>query len=184
MKNRSKGLVLGAFLAALIVNSNHALALEEKTSSVAILDVEEVIKNSSVMKDIQKKVSNKQKEFQKEIDKRQALLQEEDKKLTSKKNILSKEAFEKEQGIFEKKVADLKDFLDKRQNSLKKASLDAMGKVQERVKDIVSDISKERNFNLILPASQTVFYTTEIDISADVLRRLNEKIVKVDVKFD
>ena len=49
-------------------------------SNIAVLDVENIIKNSSVMKDIQKRVSGKQSEFQKEIDKRQADLEAESKK--------------------------------------------------------------------------------------------------------
>jgi outer membrane protein len=155
-----------------------------KAADIAVLDVENIVKNSAVMKDVQNKVSKKQTEYQKEIDKRQTALEAEGKKLDSKKGILSEEAFNKEQAGFDKKIGDLKDYLEKRQNSLKKASFDAMAKVNDKIRDIIADISKEKKLQLVVPASQTLFYDNEIDISSEVLKRLNAKLTKVDVKFE
>jgi outer membrane protein len=152
-------------------------------NNIAVLDVENIVKNSSVMKDIQGKVSKKQSEFQKEIDKRQSQLESESKKLDSKKGILSEEAFAKEQVAFDKKVGELRDHLEKRQSSLKKASNDALLTVNDKIKEIIADISKERKLEIVVSASQTFYYNETVDISAEVLKRLNKKITKVDVKF-
>lgn len=151
---------------------------------IAVLDVDNIVKNSVVMKDIQGKVAKKQSEYQKEIDKKQAALEAEGKKLDSKKSVMSEEAFNKEQVAFDKKIGELKDHLEKRQNILKKASVDAMNKVNDKIRDIIADISKEKKLQLVIPASQTLFYGNEIDISAEVLKRLNAKITKVEVKFE
>ncbi len=149
-----------------------------------ILDVEKVVKESSAMRDIQAKVSKKQDEYQKEVTKKQDELEAEQKRIEGKRNVLSKEAFEKESKSFEKKVDDLKTFVDKKQNSLKKASLDSMSKVNDKIKDIIADISKEKELDIIIPAAQTLYYKDDLDISDEVLKRLNKKITKVDVKFE
>jgi outer membrane protein len=151
---------------------------------IAVLDVEKIVKESVSMKDIQNKISKKQDEYQKEVTKKQNALEAEQKKIEGKKNVLSKDALDKEVVAFEKKVEDLKAFVDKRQNSLKKASLDAMGKVNDKIKDIITDISKEKDLDLIVPSAQALYYKDELDISAEVLSRLNKKITKVDVKFE
>jgi outer membrane protein len=151
---------------------------------IGILDVEKIVKESVAMKDIQNKVSKKQDEYQKEVTKKQTGLEAEQKKLEGKKNVLSKDALEKEVATFEKKVEDLKTFVDKRQNALKKASMDGMGKVNDKIKDIIADISKEKDLDIILPSAQALYYKDGLDISADVLGRLNKKITKVDVKFE
>ena len=151
---------------------------------VGILDVEKIVKESVAMRDIQGKVSKKQDEYQKEVTKKQKDLETEQKRIEGKKSVLSAAAFEKETAGFEKKVDDLKTYVDRRQNSLKKASLDGMGKVNDKIKDIISDISKEQDFDIIVPASQTLFYKDELDVSEEVLKRLNKKITKVDVKFE
>jgi Skp family chaperone for outer membrane proteins len=136
------------------------------------------------MRDIQNKVSKKQEEYQKDVTKKQKALEAEQKKIEGKKNVLSAEALEKETATFEKKVEDLKTFVEKKQNSLKKASLDSMSKVNDKIKEIIAEISKEKDFEIIVPSNQALFYKDELEISGEVLAKLNKKITKVDVKFE
>lgn len=158
--------------------------LNAKASTIAILDVEKIVKESTAMKYIERKVSKQQEKYQKLVTKKQNNLEKEQKKVESKKSVLSKEAFTKEITAFENKVEDLKEYVDRRQNSLKKASLDGMSKVNEVIKEIISEISKEKNIDVIIPANQSLFYKDELDISKEVLERLNGKITKVKIKFD
>ena len=168
-----------AILAASLLFVNNASA-----SEIGVLDVEKIVKESSAMRDIQNKISKKQDEYQKEVTKKQNELEADQKRIENKKNVLSKEALEKETKTFEKKIDDLKSFVDKKQNSLKKASLDSMGKVNDKIKEIIADISKEKGLDAIIPASQALYYKDELDISDEVLKKLNKKITKVDVKFE
>ena len=162
-----------------LTSQNIALA-----SQFGVLDVDKIIQESSAVVDIQKKVDTKKITYEAEINKKQSQLESEQKKLEDKKITLSKEAFEKEIKNFEKKVDDLKTYIDRKQNSLKKASIDAMSKVNDKVKTIVSDIAKEKELDVIIPTSQTLYFKDELDITAEVLSQLNKKITKVDVKFE
>lgn len=153
-------------------------------AQIGILDVDKIIQESSAVVDIQKKVDAKKVAYETEINKKQSQLEAEQKKLEDKKITLSKEAFEKEVKGFETKVDDLKTYIDRKQNSLKKASIDAMSKVNDKVKTIVSEIAKEKELDTIIPASQTLYFKDELDITAEVLSRLNKKITKVEVKFE
>jgi Skp family chaperone for outer membrane proteins len=159
-------------------------SLSANASTIGVLDVEKIVKESIAMRDIQSKVSKKQDEYQKDVNKRQKELEAEQKKLEGKKNVLSKEALENEMKAFETKIDGLKELVDKKQNSLKKASVDGMGKVNDKIKDIIAEISKEKEIDLIIPSTQALFYKDELDISAEVLAKLNKKITKVDVKFE
>ena len=47
-----------------------------------------------------------------------------------------------------------------------------------------ADISKEKQLDIIIPAAQALYYRDDLDISAEVLAKLNKKITKVDVKFE
>jgi outer membrane protein len=160
------------------------ISFNASAAGIGVLDVEKIVKESSAMRDIQKKISSKQDDYQKEVTKKQDDLESEQKRIEGKRNVLSKEAFEKETKAFEKKIDDLKTFVDKKQNSLKKASMDSMGKVNDKIKDIIADISKEKDFEVIIPSSQTLYYKDALDISDEVLKRLNKKITKADVKFE
>ncbi len=59
-----------------------------------------------------------------------------------------------------------------------------MGKVNDKIKDIIADISKEKDLDVIMPSAQALYYKDELDISEEVLTRLNKKITKADVKFE
>lgn len=153
-------------------------------AQIGVLDVDKIIQESLAVIDIQKKVDTKKTSYEADINKKQSQLESEQKKLEDKKITLSKEAFDKEVKNFEAKVEDLKTYIDRKQNSLKKASIDAMSKVNDKVKVIVSEISKDKNLDVIMPTSQTLFFKDELDITAEVLAILNKKITKVDVKFE
>lgn len=160
------------------------LSISANASGIGILDEERIIKESLIMRDIQSKIEKKEDEYRKQVEKKQEEISAEQKRIEGKKSVLSKEAFDKEVAGFEKKFDDLKTFVDKKQNSLKKASLDAMSKANDKIKDIVSDIAKEKDLDVITLASQTVYYKDDLDVTDEVLKRLNKKISKIDVKFE
>jgi len=168
---------VAVILSFFIVNSAYA-------TEFAILDLERIIKESNAMKDIQNKVNKKQEDYQKEVNKKQTELESEQKIIESKKNVLSKEGFEKEVQKFEKKLDDLKTMIDRKQNTLKKASMESMSKVNEIIKEIIAEISKDKNYDAIIPASQTIYYADGLDITEEVLKKLDKKITKIDVKFE
>jgi len=170
---------ISILIISLLTCANNSLA-----GNIGILDVDKIIQESQAVNDIQKKVDSKKSNYESEINKKQSILESDQKKLEDKKITLSKEAFDKEVKAFESKVEDLKTFVDRKQNSLKKASIDAMGKVNDKVKSIVAEIAKEKNLDIIIPSSQTLYFKDELDITAEVLSSLNKKITKVEVKFE
>jgi Skp family chaperone for outer membrane proteins len=96
----------------------------------------------------------------------------------------SQDSLQKETKAFEEKVDNLKTFVDKKQESLKNASLTAMNKVNDVMKAIVTDISKEKQFDVVIPASQVIYFQEHTDITSEVLAILNKKINKVEIKFE
>lgn len=165
------------FLLATFINLGVANA-----STIAVVDLENVLKNCNAMKDAQNKISKKQAGFQKEIDKKQSALEKESKQIESKKNILSEEAFSKEQIAFGKKVDELRELVNSRQDALKKASLDAISQINDKIKDVVEEIRKEKDLDVIISSSSTIYYKSDLDLSDEVTKRLNKKISKINVK--
>lgn len=164
--------------------SGALISVDARASGIGILDVERIMKESIAMRDFQSKIEKKEDEYRKEVEKKQTELDAEQKRIEGKRSILSKEAFDKEVAGFDKKLDSLKTFVDRKQSSLKKASIDAMSKLNDNVRDIFADIAKDRGLDVIVPASQAVYYKDELDVTDDVLKKLNKKITKIDVKFE
>ena len=153
-------------------------------NKIAIIDTDKIIQESIAVLDIQKKVEKKKIAYETEINKKQTILMAEQKKLQDKQAITSQDSLQKEAKAFEEKVDNLKNFVDKKQNSLKNASLDAMGKVNDAMKAVVADLSKEKQIDAIFPSSQVIYFQEHLDITSEVLVLLNKKITKVEIKFE
>jgi outer membrane protein len=170
MKQKIKFLLISL---SLIISSNLAQAGE-----IGTINIDKISKESKAVADVKSKISKKQDEFQKEVNKKKDELEAEKKTLEEKKKS------EKEIKDFQKKVEDFKSSVEKKQASLKKANAEAMAKIDVVVKEIVTEVAKEKGFSVIIPASQTAFSLENIDVSSEVISKLNNKISKVEVKFD
>ncbi len=56
--------------------------------------------------------------------------------------------------------------------------------IQKAVTGIVADMAKEKGFSIAIPTSQILYADPKLDITDEVLKRLNQKLPKLDVKFD
>ncbi len=177
MKNKLKFLtVVSVILAFFSINAS---ALE----NVAIIDIDKISKEAKVVKYIAKEISNKRDIYQKEISSKEKKLEDERKKIEAKKNILSEEALENQQKKFIEEVKDLKEFAAKRDKTLKDAYSEAINKVNEKVGEIVSEIAKKQNLALVLPSSQVVYSTDNLEITDEVIKELDKKMSKTKVAF-
>lgn len=177
MKNKLK--LFTALSVILAFFSVNASALE----NVAVIDIDQISKEATVVKFIAKEISNKRDVYQKEISSKEKVLENERKKIEAKKNILSEEALEKQQKKFIDDVKELKEFAAKRDKTLKDAYSNAINQVNEKVGEIVAEIAKKQNLALVLPASQVVYSIDNLEITGEVIKELNKKMSKVKVVF-
>lgn len=158
-------------------------AFSNESASVATINIDQISKEAKVVKNIAKQISKKRDQFQKQISASEKKLEKEQKKLESKKDILSESALKKEQLAFFKKVEKLKNDASKKDKILKKAYTTSIKKVNDVVGEIVNSIAVEKGLSLVLPSSQVVYSVESIDITQEVIKKLDKKVSKIKVKF-
>ena len=174
--NRLLGFAVVAFLFATQAQAADA-------PKIAIVDIQKIVAESSATKDINKQLEKKKNEFQSQINKQEEGLMKEDQELGKQKASLSAEAFDKKRKDFQVKVAGVQRDVQKKRTQLENAYTDALGKVQKTVVDIIKDIAAEKGFALAIPASQALYFQPQMDISGDVLSKLNSKLSTVSVEI-
>jgi len=97
------------------------------------------------------------------------------------KTVLSPDAFNKRQTEFQKQVADLQRTVQTRKRALDQALDTAMVQVQKAMVDIVGEVAMEKGANMVLARHQFIIHATIYDQTDTVLKRLNERLPKVDV---
>jgi Skp family chaperone for outer membrane proteins len=65
---------------------------------------------------------------------------------------------------------------------LEAASAEAVNEVKTALIEIVTEIADERGFNLVLPSSQVLFFSRQIDLTDEVLSKLDARLSQVAVR--
>jgi outer membrane protein len=180
-----KRIFIYALTAAMLAG---APAYAADSNTIAVVNIQQIMRESSVTKSVHEQLENKYKAFQADISKREEQLQKEDQELGKQKGVLAKEAFEAKAVDFRKKVTEAQKEAQSKKAVLDSASARSWEEIQKTVLAIIADLAKEKGFMVALstesPASQVLYADSSLDISAEVLKRLNAKLPKLDVKFE
>lgn len=151
---------------------------------IAVVNIQQIMKDSTAAKSVREQLENKQKAYQAEITKKEEALKAEDKELGKQRSVLSKEAFEKKAAAFRKKATNMQKDVQSRKAMLDKGFQTALTDIQQAVTSIIADLAKEKGFQVAVPTSQILYADPATDISDDVLKQLNKKLPDLKVKFE
>jgi Skp family chaperone for outer membrane proteins len=149
--------------------------------NVAVIDIDEIRRKASVVKDIREQIGKFRNAFQADIQKEEEVLRNADKELARKRTILSPDAFAEERRKFQQSVVEVQRLVQKRKQELDSAMANAMRKVELTLTDIVTDMAKKKKLTLILRKEQTVLAAPSLSITKEVLRMVEEKMPSLKI---
>ena len=153
-------------------------------AKIAIVDVQSILEHSFAMQSIRKSIDTISQNIQNDISKKELQLKKIEEELIKKREALSEAAFEKEVNEFNKKVSAAQKNIQDRKTRLEQAHAEAVSALHNVTIEIISTIAKKNNLNLVLPSSQVLFASNELNITPEVIQQLNTKLkdIKVDYK--
>jgi len=159
-------------------------AMADAPNLIAVVNIQQVMRDSTAAQNVREQLESKQKTFQTELSKKEEDLQKEDQDLAKKRSVLSKAAFDEKAAKFRTKATQVQKEVQSKKAMLDGAFERSLGEIQKTVTDVIADLSKEKGFSVAVPTSQILYADTKLDISSEVLARLNKKLPKLEVKFD
>ena len=150
--------------------------------NIAVLNMLSIRRNALVILDINKQISEGQKIVREGIKKEENTLRIANQDLAKKRPVLSPEAYTLERKKFEQNVIKVQRLVQKRKQDLNKAKISALGKVEKTINQIITEIAKERGYLIILGSDQTILSSKKLDITAEVLKRLNKVLSVLKVR--
>lgn len=180
-------IALAAFLAlAALFAGDQADAQEAQAlavSQIGVVNIDAIRNNSEAFKkaraEIMKYNDAANAALQKENDQLRAANEE----LNRKRTLLAPEAFAAERKSFEQSVAEFQRKLQEQQKSVNQIQVDAIGKINTKIAEIVTDYAKQNNLALVLPAQGVVLRADSMSMDAYVLERLNKELPSVTVSL-
>lgn len=179
-----KKLAVYSLIAALSILPAAAYADAPAGAVVATVNIQAIMKDSTAAQDVREQLEKKQKSFQDEISKKEDELQKENQELGHEQSVLSKPAFEKKAEAFRSKATKAQKEVQSKKALLDSAFERSIGQIQKAVTDIITDMAKEKGFTVAIPTSQVLYADPKLDITDEVLKRLNQKLPKIKVSFD
>ncbi len=185
MKSFSHSLICAVLALLLFPAYSFSEAAENKyeVKSIAVVDLKKIMDQSLAAKTAQKEINTIKDKYFSQIKSQDEALQKRQKELLEQKKALSAEAFGKKVEEFKKKIEQ------ERMNAAKKQKIieAAFGKSLELIKNetvkVVKEIAAEKKLDMVVPTSQLLYGKSTLDISDEVLKRLNKRLTKVNINI-
>ena len=169
----------------LTFNSINLFANENyPNTSIAIVDLNLILSESKAAKNATKQFEKIQKDTEDEILVSDKKMLEERNKLIEQQSVIAPEAFELKAKDYEKK---LQNYQAEKQNKLRKLEgvlQKARNEILENVKPILEELSKELGVTVILEKNSVLLSATNMDITENVIKKLNKELPKIKVSLD
>lgn len=159
------------------------LPLTAQAAGVAVLNIQQIMQQSSAAKSVKSVLENQQKSFQSEMANKEQALQAKEKELAGQRSVLAAEEFEKKVKEFRDQATNAQREVQAKKARLDKAFAEALAEIQKTVVSIVSEKAKEKGYDAVLPTSQLLYADPALDITDEVLAQLNKKLPSVQVNF-
>ena len=169
-------LVLVSLLALSPISSAHA-------ETIAIVNIQKIMRDSLAAKSAGEQLKAKQEQFATDIKGKEASLKKEDEELAKQRSVLAPEAFEQKVRAFREKAAGVQRDVQGKQVQLNKAYNSALGELQKTIVEIISGMAPEKGFKVAIPSNQALYADPSLDITDEVLKRLNSKLTKISINF-
>lgn len=168
----------------LFSKTTFAETAEAKSQLIAVVDVDRLLSSSKAGKSIQEQHSKKRANFQKEFSKLENKLIDAEKQLVKDKESLSPEDFAKKRQGFEKEFQETRRLFQKRRNALEKGLADAFKTLRKIIIQTTAEVSDERKFDIVLTRESVVIVNKNMDITNEVLKRMDKKISNIPLTVE
>jgi outer membrane protein len=147
----------------------------------AVIDYQRILREAAAARSIREQIEGRRKAYQEEISREEQRLHEADKAFAKQRSVLTPEAFAEKRREFEQEVAEVQRLVQERRRALDEVSAEALNQVKKALIEVVTSIADERGFNLVLPSSEVLFFSRRIDLTEEVLAKLDARLPDVRV---
>jgi Skp family chaperone for outer membrane proteins len=169
---------------ALECATDSARAQQLPPTVAAVIDYQRILRDAAAARSIREQIESRRKAYQGEISKEEQRLHEADKEFARQRSLLTPEAFAEKRRAFEEDVNEVQRLVQQRRRELDQVAEVALNEVKTALIEIVTGIAEERGFNLVLPSSDVLFFARKIDLTDEVLAKLDERLPDVVVARD
>ena len=158
----------------------------EVVKRIALVDLDGVLRKADANKRVRELLDGQRSKFQEEFLAVEVDLQQSERDLLSKRDLMAKDEYDKLVTAFQARVAELQKDIQYKRQSIDNAYQKALSRIRTLAFEEVTKIAGEKKIDLILKRDSSVIFLPHLNISDEVLNRLNErtKDARIEVELN
>lgn len=149
---------------------------------IAVVDFDRLLNESVAAKAAEQKLTEARKSLLKELQEKEKAISNDAAALRKEKAKLKPEEFKEKAKAFEEELLKTRKELAKQKEDLDRSLAVATGNLRKEVLKIVAEIADKEKYSLVLSSQNVVIAEKSMDITAEVLNKLNASVKEVSLK--
>ena len=153
---------------------------------IALVDLDGILRAADANNRIRELLDGQRAKFQEEFRAIEVNLQQSERDLLAKRELMSKDEYEKLVTAFQARVSSVQKEIQYKRQSIDNAYQKALSDIRKLAIGVITKIASEREIDLILNRDSSVIFLPHLNISDEVLSRLNERTknarIEVEIK--
>jgi len=175
-----------AVVLALAVLATHtgfrtATAQTMPSAVVAVMDSQRILRDARAGQSVAKQIKAFIDEFQGVVKREEDALRARQQELRQQSAILAPEAVEQRRLELQKNYNDAQRMVQERRQAIDRTRQQALEVIKTQILEIIQEMAKEQQFNLVLDRSAYSWTTPELDITQEIVSRLDKRLPSVKV---
>lgn len=184
MKQRYAALSAAAvLLAAFQLASPPPAAAQQQLAApiVVVIDVQRILRESLAAQSVRGQLEDRRTSLRGEFSGLEKDLRDAEQALARQKAVLSEEAFHAKRQQYERRVVEAQQKFEDSRRDLDQAFQQALKEIQVGMLQVAEGVAVEMDADLVLAKSQVMFVNTDLDITDQVITRLDKQLPSVKV---
>ena len=153
---------------------------------IALVDLDGVLRAADANNRVRELLDGQRAKFQEEFRAIEVDLQQRERDLLAKRELMAKDKYDKLVNEFQARVSSVQKEIQYKRQSIDNAYQKALSDIRGLAIEVIRKIASEREIELILSRDSSVIFLPHLNISNEVLTRLNERTknarIEVEIK--
>ena len=153
---------------------------------IALVDLDGVLRSADANNRVRELLDGQRAKFQEEFRTIEVDLQQSERDLIAKRELIAKDEYDKLITAFQTRVSSVQKEIQYKRQSIDNAYQKALSDIRKLAIEVITKIASEREIDLILNRDSSVIFLPHLNISDEVLSRLNERTknarIEVEIK--
>lgn len=148
--------------------------------TVMVLDVQAALQQSLAAKSLRAQRDQYLQGFQADLDKNRGALKEMENELVKQKSAMAPDIWQQKARSFEQQVFEFNQRFQRNNQAVDKSFRTAMSELSDALAQVTEELAGELGANLVLPKSQIFLHDPRMEVTQQVIERLNRKYPSVN----